>query len=173
MESPKMFITVRYGDDREQIFNPNCLVKILLQAIKDKCQCERNDILELSDPEGVVKNLHSNLTEYGTEFLSERETLILLRVEKADNENEEERPLYIPLLDGMDEDEEFIRKLNPNPAPLPSSRTSRRLSRPRGSIASDSDDFKKAKKASSTKTGTKPAKKSTPRGSISNQGKKT
>ncbi|XP_013406584.1 uncharacterized protein CXorf65 homolog [Lingula anatina] len=149
-----MFITVLYGDNRQQIFNPNCLVKILLHHIKERCHLDKNDVVELSDDQGAVKNLHTNLTEYGTEFLSDREQLILLRVEK-DAEGEEDRPLYIPLLDGLEEDEEFIRKLNPNPEPPSTAPKGKRLSKHRGSVV-DTDGYKGKKNK-------QPAKKTTPR----------
>ncbi|XP_070578987.1 uncharacterized protein [Ptychodera flava] len=35
-----MFITVKYGDDKSEIFNPNCLNVILLHNIRERCDCD-------------------------------------------------------------------------------------------------------------------------------------
>ncbi|WAR19274.1 CX065-like protein [Mya arenaria] len=76
-----MFVTVRYGEDERRIFNINCRNEVLLHQIKKRCKLERDEVIELSDETGVVKNLRQNMDEYGVDFLKERETVILLRVE--------------------------------------------------------------------------------------------
>lgn len=40
-----------------------------------------SEVIDLSDEYGVVKNLRQNLDEYGYDYLKERETVILLRVD--------------------------------------------------------------------------------------------
>ena len=40
-----------------------------------------SDTVELSDENGMVKDLRRHPDEYGVEYLKERETLILLKVE--------------------------------------------------------------------------------------------
>ena len=39
------------------------------------------EVIDLSDEHGVVKNLRQNLDEYGYDYMKERETVILLRVD--------------------------------------------------------------------------------------------
>ena len=39
-----------------------------------------SDIVDLSDEDGTVKQMHTNPLDYGTEYVKDREDLILLRV---------------------------------------------------------------------------------------------
>jgi len=39
------------------------------------------EVIDVSDEAGSVKNLRQNLDDYGSDFLKERETVVLLRVE--------------------------------------------------------------------------------------------
>ncbi|KAH3854852.1 uncharacterized protein LOC127870833 [Dreissena polymorpha] len=129
-----MFVTVRYGEDERRIFNINCRNEVLLHQIKKKCKVDREEVIELSDEHGTVKNLRQNLDEYGYEYLKERETVILLKVETcvqeptpppppppgSDDKTEPPPPevlpdktTFIPLLVAMSENQEFIDSLNP------------------------------------------------------------
>lgn len=49
--------------------------------MQTKQNCCFTEVIDLSDEQGVVKNLRQNLDEYGYEYLKERETVILLRVD--------------------------------------------------------------------------------------------
>ena len=40
-----------------------------------------SDVIDLSDESGVVKNIHKFPADYGTGYFTDRETLILLKVE--------------------------------------------------------------------------------------------
>lgn len=109
-----MFITVKYGDHEEALFNPNCRILHLLEDIKRRCNCAENAVIDLSDLQGAVKNLTDHQASNGSEFLNERETFILVRVEK--NIEGGEFPLYTPLLD--DEDvltKDFLESLRRTP----------------------------------------------------------
>ncbi|CAG2235526.1 unnamed protein product [Mytilus edulis] len=110
-----MFVTVKYGDDQSKIFNANCRNDILLHSIKEKCKCNSNDIVELSDEDGIVKDLRRHPFEYGVDFLKERETLILLKIEGLYHENDfdRSRTIYRPMLVGMENNTEFVETLNP------------------------------------------------------------
>ncbi|VDI11790.1 Hypothetical predicted protein [Mytilus galloprovincialis] len=107
-----MFVTVKYGDDQSKIFNANCRNDILLHSIKEKCKCNSNDIVELSDEDGIVKDLRRHPFEYGVDFLKERETLILLKIEGLYHENDfdRSRTIYRPMLVGMENNTEFVGK---------------------------------------------------------------
>ncbi|XP_064622183.1 uncharacterized protein CXorf65 homolog [Lineus longissimus] len=118
-EETTMFITVRYGENQEKIFNPNCLNKVLLANIKERCGCRCIDIVDLSDEEGQVKNLNSSLTQYGTNFFTNRERLILLKVERhhvVRGEHDTISTTFKPLLQALEEDVEFLDKINPKPS---------------------------------------------------------
>ena len=110
-----MFVTVKYGEDQSKIFNANCRNDILLHSIKDKCKCNLEDTVELSDENGIVKDLRRHPDEYGVEYLKERETLILLKVEGLypGSYYDNSRTTYIPLLAGMENNQEFVEALNP------------------------------------------------------------
>ncbi|XP_077992683.1 uncharacterized protein LOC144446732 [Glandiceps talaboti] len=109
-----MFITVKYGDGKSEIFNPNCLNIILLHNIRERCECAIEDLVELSDETGNVMNLLTNPTDYGKQYLTERAAFVLLKAER-DGEAEDERYTYQPLLDGLDTNKEFLARLNPKP----------------------------------------------------------
>ncbi|XP_002732971.2 uncharacterized protein LOC100371097 [Saccoglossus kowalevskii] len=119
-----MFITVKFGDGKSEIFNPNCRNAILLHNIKERCDCDIEDMVELSDETGNVMHLLTNPADYGKQYLTERTAFILLRVEREDSEGEEERLTYHPLLRGMDTNKDFLERLNPKPVlPKPSQET--------------------------------------------------
>ncbi|KAL4217510.1 hypothetical protein ACF0H5_023959 [Mactra antiquata] len=106
-----MYITVRYGESQQEIFNPNCKTYLLLKTIKNKCKCGREADIELSDESGNIKNLRDPgfQLRYASEFLDEREKLILLKVERPNNDG----LLYTPLLQAGDTvlSEEFMARL--------------------------------------------------------------
>ncbi|KAL4238970.1 protein cxorf65 [Mactra antiquata] len=114
-----MFVTVRYGDDQSRLFNINCRNEVLLYQIKKRCKMDRDEIIDLSDEHGTVKNLRQNLNEYGYDYLKERESLILLRVDLSNADHLEEDPsllekaVFIPMLTTLNENQDFIDALNP------------------------------------------------------------
>ncbi|XP_071491175.1 uncharacterized protein [Diadema setosum] len=111
-----MFITVRFGDDRSELFNPNCRNVILLDNIRERCNCDDDDVIDLSDEHGSIANLPGHLDDYGKNFLADRGSFILVRVERETEEGDDDRVTYIPLLHGMDNDKDFLSRLNPKPS---------------------------------------------------------
>ncbi|XP_065056106.1 uncharacterized protein CXorf65 homolog [Rhopilema esculentum] len=81
-----MFITVRYGDGQELLFNPKCRINVLLESIKTKCNCDKGVIIDLCDEKGNMKKLFENPESYANEFLSERDSFILIKVEKREGQ---------------------------------------------------------------------------------------
>lgn len=79
-----MFITVRFGDCEESLFNPNCRIEILLDAIKRRCNCTKDATVDLSDEAGNLKYLGNHPLSYASELLKARESFVLIRVEKRD-----------------------------------------------------------------------------------------
>ncbi|XP_002736063.1 uncharacterized protein CXorf65 homolog [Saccoglossus kowalevskii] len=80
------FITVKYGDNQQRIFNPMCSSMILLECIRKNCQCEKGVTLDLLDENGHVKNLPENLQSYASDFLEGRGTYWLIKVEKGNED---------------------------------------------------------------------------------------
>ncbi|KAK7483711.1 hypothetical protein BaRGS_00025032 [Batillaria attramentaria] len=109
-QTPQSFIIVKYGDNQEAIFNPWCTTHTLLEWIRRKCHCDEDIILDLVDLEGQVKNLSSSSEEYASDFVTARETYILIKVDKQ-GENEPNR--YVSLLNNLDElNPDLMVKLN-------------------------------------------------------------
>ncbi|XP_077996078.1 uncharacterized protein LOC144449420 [Glandiceps talaboti] len=81
------FITVKYGDNQQRIFNPLCSNLILLECIRRNCKCEKGITLDLSDAEGNVKYLSENLHAYANNYLEGRGTYWLIRVDKGVGDN--------------------------------------------------------------------------------------
>jgi len=129
-----IWVFVCHLDREEALFNPNCRTLHLLEDIKRRCNCAENAVIDLSDLQGAVKNLTDHQAANASEFLNERETFILVRVEK--NCEGRDFPLYTPLL--HDEDvltTDFLESLRRTPTDTLdiSGRTSSRAMR-RGSL---------------------------------------
>ncbi|XP_044137946.1 uncharacterized protein CXorf65 homolog isoform X1 [Bufo gargarizans] len=90
-----MFITVLYGDSEEMLFNINCKVQLLLECMKNSCHYENEGEIELADGSGQVKNLLENQQCYANELLSERETCVLLAVNRSPDSSD---VIFTPLL---------------------------------------------------------------------------
>ncbi|ESO97142.1 hypothetical protein LOTGIDRAFT_239178 [Lottia gigantea] len=82
--SDAMFVTVKYGESRSEIFNPNCRIISLLKDIRDRCRGFDAEEVELSDENGNVKFLRDSPNKYANEILTERENFVLLKVDKND-----------------------------------------------------------------------------------------
>ncbi|KXJ24019.1 uncharacterized protein LOC110249237 [Exaiptasia diaphana] len=109
-----MFITVKFGEGEEALFNPNCQIFHLLQDIKRRCNCSREVQVDLSDVNGSVRCLIDNQKSNASDFLKEREMFILVRVEKIEGN---ERPIYTPLLKDADfVTSEFLESLSRLPS---------------------------------------------------------
>ncbi|XP_078590885.1 uncharacterized protein LOC144870500 isoform X2 [Branchiostoma floridae x Branchiostoma japonicum] len=105
-----MFITVRYGENKSEIFNPKCRVLLLLKAIRDKCGCEHGDTIDLADETGEVMELANHPGDYASNYLHERATFILIKVEKCEGSEEDVR--YLPLYKGTGLSKTFLARLN-------------------------------------------------------------
>ncbi|XP_019618568.1 PREDICTED: uncharacterized protein CXorf65 homolog [Branchiostoma belcheri] len=106
-----MFITVRYGENKSEIFNPKCRVLLLLKAIRDKCGCEHGDTIDLADETGEVMELSTHPGDYASNYLHARATFILIKVEK-ECEGGEEDVRYLPLFKGTGLSKSFHARLN-------------------------------------------------------------
>ncbi|XP_029429835.1 uncharacterized protein LOC115074487 isoform X2 [Rhinatrema bivittatum] len=97
-----------FTDNEEALFNIQCKVQLLLQSIKSTCHCDDGEI-ELADENGHVKDLLRNQQCYASELLSERETLVLLAVNRPPDGSE---VVFMPLLnDDNIVNQKFLAKL--------------------------------------------------------------
>ncbi|XP_072049670.1 uncharacterized protein CXorf65 homolog [Amphiura filiformis] len=105
-----MFITVKYGEKEEALFNPNCKTLLLLENIKLRCNCTDDVDVDLSDHEGNVKHLLEAPARYANEVLKGREAFVLVKVEKNDDS---QKPNYVPLLNDSEAiDAAFLARLS-------------------------------------------------------------
>ncbi|XP_032229648.1 uncharacterized protein CXorf65 homolog [Nematostella vectensis] len=105
-----MFITVRYGDGEESLFNPHCRINSLLEDIRKRCKCTKDAHVDLSDERGNLKYLVEHPTSYASDLLKERESFVLIRIEKKP---EDEGDMYTPLLNDIDViTESFLERLS-------------------------------------------------------------
>ncbi|CAH1791557.1 unnamed protein product [Owenia fusiformis] len=75
-----MFITVKYGDNKDLICNPSCAVVNLLNNIKRRCGLgNSNVVLDLSDETGLVKDLDIHRRDYASKHLFSHKTYILVQ----------------------------------------------------------------------------------------------
>ncbi|RDD44280.1 Uncharacterized protein CXorf65-like protein [Trichoplax sp. H2] len=108
------FITVKFGDNKSEIFNPNCRNTSLIDNIKERCDCEKDDWISLSDERGILKKIHLNLLDYASNYLEPRGVFILIKIEKDENSDDHELT-YTPLLDSLEQDQKFLARLRPKP----------------------------------------------------------
>ncbi|XP_077990798.1 uncharacterized protein C22orf15-like [Glandiceps talaboti] len=157
-----MFITVRYGDAEEAIFNPYCRTMLLLENIKQRCRCGEDVEVDLSDNEGNIKYLHSaeSLQKYANEILKEREILILVKVERNEDSN---KPQYVPLLNDDTIDAAFLAKLSSRENNI-ASQSSKRKKRQDGSVKMSSSGNNRGRSGSKQGQSPGPAKSTTPTG---------
>ncbi|XP_028396170.1 uncharacterized protein LOC114520145 isoform X2 [Dendronephthya gigantea] len=100
-----MFITVKFGDDREELFNPHCKVCSLLDNIKQRCDLLQEDEIDLSDQTGIRKNLSLTPTDYAIKHMEERDVLILVKIERFSGSLDE---TCVPLLHSLQGNKDFL-----------------------------------------------------------------
>ncbi|XP_041354637.1 uncharacterized protein CXorf65 homolog isoform X2 [Gigantopelta aegis] len=111
-----MFVTVKYGDQCSKLVNYNCRNKVLLSHIKKTCLGAKNEVIDLSDENGIVKNLRQHPNDYGTAYFKKRESVILLKVQSIQGTGDQpEKILFIPMLNSLENDKTFIDTLNASP----------------------------------------------------------
>jgi len=99
------YITVKYGDNIERIFNPNCVSSVLLSFIKISCGYDDDSIqIDLATESGEVLDLANHGKEYAKKYLDERRSYILVKIV----EGEDDSPItYSPLLNQLPEKMKF------------------------------------------------------------------
>ncbi|GFO04851.1 hypothetical protein PoB_003135600 [Plakobranchus ocellatus] len=100
-----MFVIVKFGANESLLVNPSCAVINLLTSIKKRAGfAHTNKTIDLSDENGLVKDLDVHKFENATKFLTSHETYIL--VQKQQMIEDGDSPVstaiqytYVPLLE--------------------------------------------------------------------------
>ncbi|KAK7933329.1 hypothetical protein WMY93_004225 [Mugilogobius chulae] len=110
-----MFVTVLFGDDRMELFNPDCKLIHFISDLKLRCGLDSTDAVDLMDSGGTVVKLEGreHSLERATTLLKHRHKYLLVRVCRgADGQCK-----YVSLLTKTQRPEftELLRKLSTNP----------------------------------------------------------
>ncbi|KAK3785381.1 hypothetical protein RRG08_045604 [Elysia crispata] len=104
------FVVIKYGDDQEAILNPLCSSYIFLDWIKRICNCDNDSTLDLVDLEGHIRNLPVTNDDYASDYVTGRETYIVIRVERQGDHGPHR---YTSLLNNLEQvNPELLVKLN-------------------------------------------------------------
>lgn len=104
------FIVIKYGDDQEAILNPLCSTYIFLEWIKRICHCDNDSTLDLVDLEGQIRNLPPTTDDYASDYVTGRETYVVIRVERQGDHGPHR---YISLLNNLEKiNPDLLVKLN-------------------------------------------------------------
>ncbi|XP_012935481.1 uncharacterized protein CXorf65 homolog [Aplysia californica] len=108
--SDPSFVVIKYGDDQEALINPFCSTYIFLDWIRRICNCGNDISIDLVDLEGQLRHLPVSTDEYATEYVTSRETYVVIRVERQGDYGPNK---YISLLNDLDKlNPELLVKLN-------------------------------------------------------------
>ncbi|BFZ07570.1 hypothetical protein BsWGS_10609 [Bradybaena similaris] len=78
-----MFVIVKFGDNESLVVNPRCVVINLLTSIKRRAGLGNTaKIIDLSDENGLIKDLDVHKFETADKFLTSHETYILVQKER-------------------------------------------------------------------------------------------
>ncbi|XP_059910728.1 uncharacterized protein C22orf15 [Gadus macrocephalus] len=77
-----MFVTVLFGDSRQELFNLNCKLLNFIYDLKERCGLDRKDCVDLMDRCGQVTSLSEKeqSAARAASLLTERHSYVLLRV---------------------------------------------------------------------------------------------
>lgn len=94
-----MFITIKFGDDKEELFNPDCTFRVLMNDIKKRCGCSDGDTIRLLDEKtgSLVPTPNDKSMDSAVKLFTERGCyIILLAEEKRDGVISYESLLHNP-----------------------------------------------------------------------------
>jgi len=108
--SDPSFVVIKYGDDQEALINPFCSTYIFIDWIRQIVKCDKDILLDLVDLEGQLRNLPVTTEEYATEYVTGRETYVVISVERQGDDGPRK---YVSLLNNLDKSNpELSIKLN-------------------------------------------------------------
>ncbi|XP_011405052.1 PREDICTED: uncharacterized protein LOC105313374 [Amphimedon queenslandica] len=90
-----MFFIVYFGANEEEIFNPECPVRILLEDVKNRCNCTDKDSIGFLDDKRVLVNIADEKSmENAAKYFTDRGVYTLLAIERRGDAT-----TYVPLVD--------------------------------------------------------------------------
>ncbi|XP_030621114.1 uncharacterized protein C22orf15 [Chanos chanos] len=110
-----MFVSVLFGEGRREIFNLNCRIANFIQCLKEKCNVDPQESVDLMDKTGELVNLSEKeqSVHLASTLLKERQIYILIRVSRS---NSTDGHKYYPLLSDLGRSHpelaEVLRKLS-------------------------------------------------------------
>ncbi|XP_066545781.1 uncharacterized protein C22orf15 isoform X2 [Amia ocellicauda] len=110
-----MFITVCFGDDQKELFNPNCRIINLIHSLRERCNLECEECVDLVDESGELVNFSERQSsqEYASSFLKERHSYILIKVTKGEgSEGNKYESLLLNLGKSYPEVADLLKKLS-------------------------------------------------------------
>jgi len=105
--SDPSFVVIKYGDDQEALINPFCSTYIFIDWIRQIVKCDKDILLDLVDLEGQLRNLPVTTEEYATEYVTGRETYVVISVERQGDDGPRK---YVSLLNNLDKSNPELSK---------------------------------------------------------------
>ncbi|KAJ8414722.1 hypothetical protein AAFF_G00022450 [Aldrovandia affinis] len=110
-----MFVTVQFGEGQSEIFNTNCRIINFIHCLKQRCNLDPEECVDLVDKTGELANLtdREQSVERASCLLRDRQIYILIRVIRGDGiEGHKYEPLLRDLGKNHPELAELLRKLS-------------------------------------------------------------
>nr|XP_029492755.1 uncharacterized protein C22orf15-like isoform X2 [Oncorhynchus nerka] len=110
-----MFVTVQFGDAQTELFNLNCRMINFIHSLKERCDLDPQDCVDLMDRTGELVNLSDKeeSMEQASSLMKKRHSYVLIRICKGDGT---EGQKYVPLLNDLDKSHpelaEVLKKLS-------------------------------------------------------------
>ncbi|XP_055775371.1 uncharacterized protein C22orf15-like isoform X1 [Salvelinus fontinalis] len=110
-----MFVTVLFGEAQTELFNLNCRMINFIHSLKERCDLDPQDCVDLMDRTGELVNLSDKeeSMEQASSLMKKRHSYVLIRICKGDRT---EGQKYVPLLNDLDKSHpelvEVLKKLS-------------------------------------------------------------
>ncbi|XP_070303079.1 uncharacterized protein C22orf15-like [Salvelinus sp. IW2-2015] len=110
-----MFVTVQFGEAQTELFNLNCRMINFIHSLKERCDLDPQDCVDLMDRTGELVNLSDKeeSMEQASSLMKKRHSYVLIRICKGDRT---EGQKYVPLLNDLDKSHpelvEVLKKLS-------------------------------------------------------------
>ncbi|XP_065914757.1 uncharacterized protein CXorf65 homolog isoform X2 [Dysidea avara] len=111
-----MFITVAVSEGTECLFNPDCMVNVLLAAVKKRSDIPKKEVIDLCSADGTSKGLFKDLEGNAKKYFGHREFCHVVLVVRTMEDEETEKFTFYPVLKKLLEDNHFMSKLNSSDA---------------------------------------------------------
>ncbi|XP_055775372.1 uncharacterized protein C22orf15-like isoform X2 [Salvelinus fontinalis] len=109
-----MFVTVLFGEAQTELFNLNCRMINFIHSLKERCDLDPQDCVDLMDRTGELVNLSDKeeSMEQASSLMKKRHSYVLIRICSDRTEGQK----YVPLLNDLDKSHpelvEVLKKLS-------------------------------------------------------------